>query len=185
MPMEERTPGLRGALVAVSDEEIDMNLKTPEKVEKLQKALHVKAKEAPQFRFYLLYDKVYRSDILSYAYRMCRANGGAAGVDGETFEQVESYGREAWLGEWLEADDIVGRLNRLLNGWGQYFCLGPVSKAYRVVDAHTSYRLRQWLCIKYKHAGQGTTRYPDEYLYSQFDLVRLSVLTRDLPWAKA
>ncbi|MFQ5658593.1 MAG: group II intron reverse transcriptase/maturase [Candidatus Methylomirabilales bacterium] len=79
-----------------------MSLITPVKVEKLQKALHVKAKEEAEFRFYQLYDKVYRADVLAHAYRLCRANGGAAGVDGETFERIESRELEAWLGELAE-----------------------------------------------------------------------------------
>lgn len=441
-----------------------MSLRTPVNVEKLQQALHVKAKAEAEFRFYQLYDKVYRADVLSHAYRRCRANGGAAGVDGQTFEAIESQGLEAWLGEltedlrtktyqagpvrrvwipkangkqrplgiptirdrvvqmatvlvlepifeadlepeqyayrpqrsaqdavkhvhkllctgytevidadlsgyydaiphaelmrsvarrvsdrhvlalikqWLvvpvEEDDgrggwrrttrakdekrgvpqgapispllsnlymrrflrgwktlgheqrlkacivnyaddfviccrgtapaamaimrrmmrqlklsvneektslrrvpkesveflgytigrcyspktghayigtrpskkslqrvqarvseltatrmtlldaevVVRRLNRLLIGWGNYFCLGPVSKAYRAVDAHTRYRLRQWLCHKHKRKGQGTGCYPDEYLEDTLSLVTLAVRTRDLPWAKA
>jgi len=76
-----------------------MNLTTPESVQKLQTALHDKAKESPNFRFYALYDKVYRKDVLAFAYECCKANGGAAGVDGQTFEDVESYGRERWLDE--------------------------------------------------------------------------------------
>jgi len=60
--------------------------------------LHAKAKEAPDRRFHALYDKVYRPDVLAYAYRCCRANGGAAGVDGQTFAEIESSGVEAWLG---------------------------------------------------------------------------------------
>ena len=78
---------------------LSMRLQTPPKVEKLRKALHAKAKAEPEFRFYVLYDKVYRADIVAHAYALCRANGGAAGVDGETFEAIESRGREAWLGE--------------------------------------------------------------------------------------
>jgi group II intron reverse transcriptase/maturase len=85
----------------------------------------------------------------------------------------------------LEADLLVGRLNRLLIGWGHYFCLGPVGKAYRAVDAHTCKRLRWWLCNTHKQSGQGTKRYPDGYLYEQLGLVCLPMRTRDLPWAKA
>ena len=80
-----------------------MSLRPPDKVRKLQRTLHAKAKESPDYRFYALYDKVYREDILHYAYQSCKANGGAAGVDGETFEDIESYGRDRWLGELSEA----------------------------------------------------------------------------------
>jgi len=75
------------------------NLATPESVQNLQRALHAKAKAEPGFRFYSLYDKLYREDILLHAYAHCRSNKGAAGVDGQDFEDVESYGVERWLGE--------------------------------------------------------------------------------------
>jgi RNA-directed DNA polymerase len=75
-----------------------MNLAPPEKVGKLQATLHAKAKSAPGYRFYLLYDKVYRADVLAFAYACCRANGGVAGVDGQTFDAIEAAGVEAWLG---------------------------------------------------------------------------------------
>jgi len=83
-----------------SDEDggIGVSLTTPASVQKLQTALHEKAKEAPDFRFYALYDKVYRKDVLTFAYER-KANGGAAGVDGQTFEDIEAYGRERWLDE--------------------------------------------------------------------------------------
>jgi RNA-directed DNA polymerase len=76
-----------------------MSLTTPCSVQKLQTALHAKAKESPNFRFHALYDKGYRKDVLAYAYERCRANGGAAGVDNQTFENIEAYGRERWLDE--------------------------------------------------------------------------------------
>ena len=76
-----------------------MNLTTPASVQKLQTALHAKAKEAPGVRFYALYDKVYREDVLAFAYQCCKANGGAAGVDGQSFADIETYGVERWLGE--------------------------------------------------------------------------------------
>ena len=75
------------------------NLATPGSVQKLQTALHAKAKAAPGYRFYALYDKIYREDILAHAYAQCRSNQGAAGVDGQDFEAVEAYGVERWLGE--------------------------------------------------------------------------------------
>ncbi len=75
------------------------NLATPESVQRLQTAFHAKAKGEPEFRFYALYDKIYRQDVLEHAYACCRANKGAAGVDGLTFEAVEAYGRERWIGE--------------------------------------------------------------------------------------
>ena len=76
-----------------------MNLTTPLSVQKLQTALHDKAKESPNFRFYALYDKVHRQDVLVFAYECCKANGGAAGVDDQTFEDIEEYGVEKWLDE--------------------------------------------------------------------------------------
>ena len=71
-------------------------------LQKLRAALHDKAKSAPNFRFYALYDKVYRRDVLEAAYAQCRANGGAAGVDGQTFDDIEKYGVAAWLDELTE-----------------------------------------------------------------------------------
>lgn len=85
----------------------------------------------------------------------------------------------------LAAEDVVRDLNRALRGWANYFQLGPVSKAYRLLDRYTTRRLRLWLCHKHRIKGQGTHRYPDDYLYGVLGLVRLPALTRDLPWATA
>jgi group II intron reverse transcriptase/maturase len=79
------------------------NLTTPNSVQKLQKALQAKAKESPEFRFYALYDKVYRADVLQFAYACCKANHGAAGVDEERFEDIQAYGEVRWLGELAQA----------------------------------------------------------------------------------
>jgi len=75
------------------------NLSTPKSVQKLQRALHAKAKAAPGFRFYALYDKISREDILAHAYAQCRSNKGAPGVDGQDFADVDAYGVQRWLGE--------------------------------------------------------------------------------------
>ncbi len=74
-----------------------MSLETPEKIRNLQRKLYCKAKAEPVFRFYLLYDKICREDILRHAYALARANAGAPGVDGVTFEQIDASGVDAWL----------------------------------------------------------------------------------------
>jgi group II intron reverse transcriptase/maturase len=84
----------------------------------------------------------------------------------------------------LDAEEIVGRLNRKLTGWANYFCLGPVSPAYHTLDTHVRERLRRWLCKKHKDASTGYSRFPDQLLYEKLGLVRLAPRTHDLPWAK-
>ena len=75
------------------------NLATPKSVQKLQTALHAKAKAEAGYRFYALYDKISRDDILAHAYAQCRSNKGAPGIDGQDFAGIEVYGVERWLAE--------------------------------------------------------------------------------------
>jgi len=87
-----------------------MSLETPEKIRSLQRKLYRKAKAEPAFRFYILYDKICREDILLHAYALARANAGAPGVDGTTFGQIEASGVEAWLAGLRE--DLVSKTYR-------------------------------------------------------------------------
>jgi len=83
-------------------------LRTPEKIRELQRKLYQKAKQEKECRFYLLYDKVYRQDILKHAYNLVRANKGAPGIDGETFESIGE--RDGGVKGYLE--EIAGELRR-------------------------------------------------------------------------
>ena len=82
----------------------------------------------------------------------------------------------------LDQEMVVAKLNRTMIGWANYFCLGPVSRAYRAVESHACKRLRQWLCAKHKVVS-GTKRFPEASMYDVLGLVCLSKQTRNLPWA--
>jgi hypothetical protein len=85
----------------------------------------------------------------------------------------------------LDSKTVVERLNRMMIGWANYFCLGPVSKAYLALDHHACQRLRRWLCSKHKERWPAYTRFPSASLYDVLGLVRLPKRTGSLPWAKA
>ena len=87
-----------------------MSLETPDKIRSLQRKLYCKAKAEPAFRFYLLYDKICREDILRHAYALARANAGAPGVDGVTFKQIDELGVEKWLASLRE--ELVSKTYR-------------------------------------------------------------------------
>ncbi len=84
----------------------------------------------------------------------------------------------------LSTEEMVQRLNWLLTGWANYFCLGQVSPAYKAIDAHTTKRIRRWLCRKHKVQSGGWVRFPHAELYEQYGLIRLAQTTKRLPWAK-
>src|ERR1700726_4729130 len=87
-----------------------MSLTTPDKIRNLQRKLYCKAKAEPAFRFYLLYDKICREDILQHAYELARANAGAPGNEGVNFEKIETFDVEAWLAGLHE--DLVSKTSR-------------------------------------------------------------------------
>ena len=84
-----------------------------------------------------------------------------------------------WL--WLDVDEMVGRLNHILRGWANYFCLGTVTAAYRTVTAHVCHRLRQWLVRKFKVRRSRWSRYSDRYLHETLRLLRLQRRPRPAP----
>ncbi len=95
-----KSPWFKGNVRSGENDVIDESLATQKiKVQTLQTALHAKAKAEPSYRFYTLWDKLYRADILKVAYRRCKRNGGSHGVDRETFADIETTGIEVWLGK--------------------------------------------------------------------------------------
>ena len=125
------------------------------RVRELQAVLHAKAKEEPDRRFHALVDKVWRRDFLLEAWVLVRRNGGAAGVDGVSVADVETYGVERWVGELSAATGYAIR------------------------------RLRRWFCRKHKVRSGGYVRFPDQRLWKHHGLTRLGLTTKYRPWAKA
>jgi RNA-directed DNA polymerase len=131
-------------------------------------------------------------DFLGYTFGRCYSEKSGRSYIGtrpskKSIAKVRRTIGELTSRQWLSTDtDVqVAKLNRVLTGWGNYFCLGPVSKAYRAIDAHVVERLRRWLCKKHQMPGLGTARFPDEHLCQKLGLKRLALTTRNLPWAQA
>ncbi len=85
----------------------------------------------------------------------------------------------------LDEQEQVARLNRLMIGWANYFCQGPVSPAYRRITEHARERVRRWLGQKHKVQGRGYSRFPDTYLHGELGLIQLRLCDRNVPWATA
>src|SRR5262249_17334051 len=83
----------------------------------------------------------------------------------------------------LDQDIVIQTLNRMMVGWANYFCLGPVGRASRAIERHARRRLRQWLCAKHKLRWPATQQYPEAALHQQLGLVQLSTRTTSFPWA--
>jgi RNA-directed DNA polymerase len=131
-------------------------------------------------------------DFLGYTLGRChRAQTGKAYIGtkpskkrvARICDKISEMTERKWC--WKDPEDLVGELNLVVKGWGNYFRLGSVSKAYRAVDGHMRYRLRRWLCFKHKVKGPGRNSFRDEYLYQKLGLVRLERFSTNLPWAKA
>jgi hypothetical protein len=147
-----------------------MSLETPSKIRTLQRKLYRKAKDESNYRFYLLYDKIYREDILAQAYDWAKAHQGAPGVDGQ---KVSNILIPSNTGPWPELRD---RLNRILNGGSNYFSYGTRARAYRAVAHHVADRVHAFLRSRRPTSGRGTRLLADPIIFGPLGVTRLTTV---------
>jgi hypothetical protein len=173
-----------------------MSLTTPDKIRNLQRKLYCKAKAEPAFRFYLLYDKICREDILVHAYRLARVNAGAPGVDGMTFARIEEQGLEAWLaglrGELVSktyrSDPVRRVMIRKANGGERPLGIPPTTLAtgrgarHTVVSTNTSLNACAGsLARRHKVQGRGNRRFTFDVIHRELGVLGLQRLHRTAP----
>jgi hypothetical protein len=127
-------------------------------------------------------------DFLGYTFGRCYSTTGLRYIGQRPSQkkiaaicrQISEWTTGNWC--WIDVEEQVGRLNRMLVGWANYFCQGPITKAYRRITQHARQRLRQWLRRKHQQRGWGYSRFPDEYLHGELGLVQLRLCDRNVPW---
>jgi RNA-directed DNA polymerase len=127
-------------------------------------------------------------DFLGYTFGRCYSTAGLRYIGQRPSQkkiaaicrQISELTTGHWC--WIDVEEQVGRLNRMLVGWANYFCQGPITKAYRTITQHARQRLRQWLRRKHQQRGWGYSRFPDEYLHGKLGLVQLRLCDRNVPW---
>ena len=131
-------------------------------------------------------------DFLGYTFGRCyspktgRAYLGSTPSKKRVQRVCEAISQETGRNRTLLAQEtLITTLNRIMIGWANYFCLGPVSPAYRAVERHARKRLRQWLCAKHKLRGQASKQFSITTLHQVLGLVELTTRTSSLPWAKS
>jgi len=131
-------------------------------------------------------------DFLGYTFGRCYSRKTGRRYIGQRPSKRKVMGICHRISEWtsarwglLDEREQVARLNRMMVGWANYYCQGPVSTDYRRITQHARQRVRWWLCRKHKVRSQGYSRFPDEYLHEELGLVQLRLCDRNVSWANA
>ena len=149
-----------------------MRLKTPEKVRDLQRKLYVKAKQEPEFRFYQLYDKVYRDGQWYMAAKPSKKSVRRIKLKIRQVLRPGNHGRR---------EEVVAQVNRLIRGWVNYFSYGSRAKAYQAVDRHLYHAVRHFLRRRHKVPTRGARRFPPSRVFGEIGVLRPRTLRVSRP----